>query len=75
MKKVHIVNMKDKRSVTRPNTFYAKGFAIYVDDLGFLSLDGKTVYMPRGGRKTLKSMIDEGLFDNPRKPGWSYIYC
>lgn len=70
MNKIHIVNMKGKRSVTRPNMVYSKGFALYVDDLGFLSLDGKTVYIPCGGRKALNAIIDQGL-DNP---GYSFIY-
>ena len=68
--KTHIVNMKNMRSVTRPNMIYAKGFALYVDDRGFLSLDGKTVYIPCGGRKAIKSIIEGGL-DNT---GYSFIY-
>ena len=68
--KAYIVNMKNKRSVVRPNMVYAKGFAVYVDDMGFLSLDGKTVYIPCGGRKALKSIIEGGL-DNP---AYSFIY-
>lgn len=68
--KHYIVNMKNKRSVTRPNMIYAKGFALYVDDRGFLSLDGKTVYIPCGGRKALQAIVEGGL-DNP---GYSFIY-
>jgi hypothetical protein len=68
--KTYIVNMNGKRSVTRPGMTYGKCFALYVDDLGFLSLDGKTVYTPCGGRKALKAIIDGGL-DNP---GYSFIY-
>ena len=70
MNKIHIVNMEGKRSVTRPGMTYSKGFALYVDDLGFLSLDGKTVYIPCGGRKALKSIVDQGLGN----PGYSFIY-
>lgn len=68
--KSYIVNMKNKRSVTHYNMIYNKGFAIYVDDLGFLSLDGKNVYIPCGGRKALQSIINGGL-DNP---GYSFVY-
>lgn len=68
--RTHIVNMKNMRSVTRTNMIYAKGFALYVDDRGFLSLDGKTVYIPCGGRKALKAIIEGGL-DNT---GYSFIY-
>ena len=68
--RTYIVNMKNKRSVTHPNMIYAKGFALYVDDRGFLSLDGKNVYIPCGGRKALKDIIEGGL-DNP---GYSFIY-
>ena len=68
--KTHIVNMKGKRSETRPNMVYGKGFALYVDDRGFLSLDGKTVYIPSGGRKALKSIVEGGL-DNS---SYSFIY-
>lgn len=68
--KTHIVNMKNKRSVTRPGMTYNKGFALYVDDLGFLSLDGKTVYIPCGGRNALKALLAGGL-DNP---GYSFVY-
>lgn len=68
--KTCIVNMKDKRSVTNPNMFYKNGFSIYVEDRGFLSLDGKTVYIPCGGRKALQSIIEMGL----DKPGYSFIY-
>ena len=68
--KTYIVNMTDKRSATRPWMTYKKGFALYVDDLGFLSMDGKNVYIPCGGRKALKSIIEGGL-DNP---GYSFIY-
>lgn len=66
----HIVNMNGRHSVTHPNMTYGKGFALYVDDLGFLSLDGKNVYMPIGGRKALKAIVDSGL-DNH---GYSFIY-
>lgn len=68
--KTHIVNMKNKRSFSRPNTYYIKGFALYVDDLGFLSLDGKAVYIPRGGRKALQQIIAGGL-DNPE---YHFVY-
>lgn len=68
--KSYIVNMKNKRSVTHHNMIYNKGFAIYVDDLGFLSLDGKNVYIPCGGRKALQAIINGGL-DNP---GYSFVY-
>lgn len=68
--KSYIVNMKNKRSVTHHNMVYGKGFAIYVDDLGFLSLDGKNVYIPFGGRKALQAIINGGL-DNP---GYSFVY-
>lgn len=70
MNKIHFVNMEGKRSVTRPGMTYRKGFALYVDDLGFLSLDGKTVYIPCGGRKALKALAASGM-DNP---GYSFIY-
>ena len=69
--KTYIVNMKNKRSATNPNMIYSKGYALYVDDLGFLSLDGKTVYIPCGGRKALKSIIENGL----ENPAYSFIYC
>lgn len=68
--KTYIVNMNNRRSVTRPGMIYGKGFALYVDDLGFLSLDGKTVYIPSGGRRALQAIIAGGL-DNP---GYSFIY-
>lgn len=68
--KTYIVNMKGRRSVTRPNMFYGKGFALYADELGFLSLDGKNVYIPAGGRSALQALIAGGL-DNP---GYSFIY-
>ena len=68
--KTHIVNMKNKRSFSRPNTYYVKGFALYVDDLGFLSRDGKTVYIPRCGRKALQQIIAGGL-DNPE---YHFVY-
>ena len=70
MDKIHYVNMNGKRSITRPGMFYGKCFALYVDDKGFLSLDGKTVYIPCGGRKALQALAASGL-DNP---GYSYIY-
>lgn len=69
--KTYIVNMKNKRSTTKPNVIYGKGYALYVDDLGFLSLDGKTVYIPCGGRKALKSIIENGL----ENPAYSFVYC
>ena len=68
--RTYMVNMNGKRSVTRPNMTYGKGFALYVDELGFLSLDGKNVYIPCGGRKALQAIIASGL-DNP---GFSFIY-
>lgn len=68
--KTYIVNMNGKRSVTHPNMTYGKGFALYADDMGFLSMDGKNVYIPSGGRRALKSLIESGL-DNP---GYSFIY-
>lgn len=68
--KTYIVNMDGKRSVTTPDMTYKKGFALYVDDRGFLSLDGKNVYIPCGGRKALKAIENSGL-DNP---AYSFIY-
>lgn len=68
--KIHIVNMKDVRSITHPNMIYNKGFAIYVDDLGFLSIDGRNVYRPQGGRKALKAVIEAGLEGH----GYHWIY-
>lgn len=68
--KTYIVNMNGKRSVVNPSMTYGKGFALYVDDMGFLSLDGKTVYIPCGGRKALNALIAGGL-DNP---GYSFVY-
>ena len=68
--RTYIVNMNGKRSVTRPNMTYGKGFALYADDLGFLSLDGKTVYIPCGGRKALQALVAAGI----DRPGISFIY-
>jgi hypothetical protein len=68
--KAYIVNMKGKLSVTRPNMTYGKGFALYLDDVGFLSLDGVNVYVPAGGRKALKAILDGGLDGH----GYHYIY-
>lgn len=68
--KAYIVNMKGKLSVTHPNMTYGKGFALYLDDVGFLSLDGVNVYVPAGGRKALKAILDGGLDGH----GYHYIY-
>lgn len=68
--KTYIVNMKNKRSVTHYNMVYNKGFAIYVEDKGFLSLDGKNVYIPCGGRKALQAIINSGL----ENPAYKFIY-
>lgn len=68
--KTYIVNMKGKHSVTNPNMIYSKGFALYMDDVGFLSLDGNNVYIPCGGRRALQAIQAAGL-DNP---GYSFIY-
>ena len=68
--KTYIVNMKNKRSVVNPNMIYTNGFALYVDDRGFLSLDGKNVYIPCGGRRAIKAIIDGGL----ENPAYSFVY-
>lgn len=68
--RTYIVNMKNKRSVRKPNMIYKGGFALYVDDLGFLSLDGKNVYIPQGGRKALKLLLESGI----EGKGYSFIY-
>lgn len=68
--KTYIVNMKGKYSVTKPGMIYGKGFALYLDEVGFLSLDGKTVYIPAGGRKALKAIADSGLEGH----GYFFIY-
>ena len=68
--KTYIVNMNGKRSVTHRNMTYGKGFALYVEDQGFLSLDGVNVYIPCGGRKTLKAMVEAGLEGR----GYHFIY-
>lgn len=70
MNKIYYVNMSGKRSITNPGMTYGKGFAIYVDDMGFLSLDGKTVYTPCGGRKALQSLVSSGLENR----GYFFIY-
>lgn len=69
MKNIRIVNMKGKRSAVCPNRLYAKGFAIYVDDVGYLSMDGKCVYIPCGGRRALQAILEHGI-DNP---GYSFV--
>lgn len=69
--KTYIVNMKDKHSVTKPGMIYGKGYALYVDDLGFLSLDGKNVYIPQGGRKALKALLESGIENR----GYKFIYA
>lgn len=61
MNRTKIVNMNGKRSIRRPHMTYGKGFALYVEDRGFLSLDGKTVYIPCGGRKALNAILASGL--------------
>lgn len=68
--KTYIVNMNGKHSATHPNMIYGKGFALYVDDLGFLSLDGVNVYIPWGGRKALKAIVEAGLEGH----GYHFIY-
>ena len=68
--KTYIVNMNGKRSVTHNNMVYGKCFAIYVDDMGFLSLDGKNVYTPCGGRKALKALLESGIENR----GYYFIY-
>lgn len=70
MKKYSIINMNGKRSINRPNMFYGKGFAIYAEDEGFLSLDGKNVYIPCGGRRALQAIIDAGMENR----GYFFIY-
>lgn len=66
----YIVNMAGKRSVTHPNMSYRKGFALYVDERGFLSLDGKNIYIPCGGRKALKALLESGIEGR----GYHFIY-
>lgn len=68
--KTYIVNMNGKRSITHHNMTYGKGFALYLDDVGFLSLDGVNVYIPCGGRKALKAIIAGGLDGH----GYHFIY-
>lgn len=68
--KTFIVNMKGKKSVRKPNMCYTKGFAIYAEDKGFLSLDGVNVYIPCGGRKALQALLNSGL----ENPAYSFIY-
>lgn len=53
-----IVNMKNfKINLTNGATKQYKGFAIINDDEKFLSLDGKEIYIPCGGRKALNSLL------------------
>lgn len=38
-------------------------YALYVEGKGFVSLDGgQSVYSPRGGKKALQSILDQGGF-------------
>ena len=38
------------------------GLALYEEGKGFISLDGgESVYIPRGGRKALKAIIEQGF--------------
>lgn len=68
--KSYIVNMKNRRSIMHPNMIYGKGYALYVDDEGYLSLDGHNVYIPRGGRKALQAIAASGL----NNPALSFIH-
>lgn len=70
--KTYIVNMKNKRSARKPSMVYKSGFAIYVDDKGFLSLDGANVYIPVGGRKACQALLDGAI--NLDNPAYSFIY-
>lgn len=58
IKSVKNFKFKDAFGIFR----YDGGLALYEEGKGFVSLDGgKSVYIPLGGRKALKSILETGL--------------
>lgn len=55
----NLKNFKFKGSI---GVYSMTGFALYVENKGFVSLDGEMPYAPVGGRKALQSIIEAGGF-------------
>lgn len=59
---MEIRNLKNYKFRDAIGVYTIKGFAIYEQGKGFVSLDNKTPYSPIGGKKALQSIIDAGGF-------------
>lgn len=55
----NLKNFKFKGSI---GVYSMVGFALYVENKGFVSLDGEIPYSPKGGRKALQRIIETGGF-------------
>lgn len=57
-----IKNLKNFKFRDSIGVYTMTGFSLYVENKGFVTLDGKVSYSPTGGRKALQSIIDAGGF-------------
>lgn len=57
-----VKNLKFKDELGTYQHIGRNHLALYVEGKGFISLDGgKTVYVPVGGRKALKAILESGF--------------
>ena len=60
-----IKNLKNFKFKDSMGVYSMRGYALYVEGKGFVSLDGQYPYSPIGGRLALKSIIETGLTEEP----------
>ena len=57
-----IKSLKNYKFRDEIGVYSMKGFALYVEGKGFITLDGNKPYVPVGGKKALQNIIDMGGF-------------
>lgn len=68
--KLKIVKLGSQKFQTEGGYYKPEGHAIYHPELGYFSFDTDYPYIPAGGRKALKSILDAGGFLNFDECRW-----
>ncbi|GAC44046.1 hypothetical protein [Paenibacillus popilliae] len=61
---LEIVKMEDChfRTLSMLGYYKVSGYAFRHPELGYVSYDGEIPFIPRGGKRTLQSILDDGGF-------------
>lgn len=62
---LEVKNLKNYKFKDAVGVYSTTGFALYEAGKGFVTLDGENPYSPRGGKKTLLNILNDGGLSAP----------